>query len=136
MTSEYKEGLSTGGTICITQNSWYIQYYFSEPNYRYHGTFVTIPGDDIDAFIHAYKNNFDKYLLLKRMLPKGSLFEIAGEMGMNIRIGGGSEGVCIKSHHMPISTKDQLNRVMIDYANAKKRATLVQGKLRIFRPAH
>lgn len=125
MNGQYSEKLSSGGELVISTQSWYIKYYFSGPDLRYNGTFVTINGNEIDKYIQAWKNNFDKYLLLKETIPKGGKFDTAGEMGMSIRIGW-SEGVCLKSYHMPISSEAKLQQVISDYKYAKKRALKLQ----------
>lgn len=127
-TGEYKEKLSSGGELSVTTKSWSINYYFSGPDRRYNGTFVTIPGSEIDKYIDAWKNNFNKYTELKQTIPPGGTFNAAGEMGMCIRIGF-SEGVCLRSYHMPIRTADKLNQVLFDYSFAKIRAQQIQRLL-------
>lgn len=125
LSGEYKEKLTSGGELSVTAKGWSIKYYFAGPDRRYNGTFVTIPGNDIDKYIAAWKNNFKKYLELKKAIPAGGKFDTAAEMGMCIRIGF-SEGVCLKSYHMPIRTEEKLNQVVSDYSFAKKRAQQIQ----------
>ncbi len=129
MNGEYKEKLLSGGELSVTKNSWSIKYYFSGPDLRYNGTFVTVPGEKINDYIEAWRNNFKKYILLKASIPSGGKFETNGEMGMSIRVGWG-EGVCLKAYHMPINTEDKLRQVTEDYSIAKERAIIVQEMLK------
>lgn len=125
---EYKEKLNSGGELSVTAKSWSIEYYFQGPDLRYNGTFVTIPGSDIDKYIAAWKNNFKKYIQLKQIIPAGGSFDTSAEMGMCIRIGF-SEGVCLRSYHMPIRTEKKMNQIISDYNFAKKRAQQIQKLL-------
>ena len=58
MNGQYSEKMKTGGELIVTANDWYIQYYFSGPDLRYNGTFVRLPGKEIDEYINAYRNKF------------------------------------------------------------------------------
>lgn len=129
MNGEYSEKLKSGGELKVSVNNWYIQYYFSGPDLRYNGTFVNIEGKDIDKYIDAWKTNFNKYLQLKETIPTGVKFDTNGLMGMSIRIGW-SEGVCLRSYHMPINNSAKLNQVIEDYEYAKERAIKLQELLR------
>jgi len=115
--------------LVVTSNSWHIQYYFRGPDLRYNGTFVTVPGKEIDAYISAWRTNFNKYIELKKVVPKGGTFETLGEMGMSIRIGW-SEGVCLKSYHMPINKQEDLDKVITDYNYAKNSALKIMSMLK------
>ena len=125
---EYREKLNSGGELSVTAKSWSIEYYFQGPDLRYNGTFVTISGCDIDKYIAAWNNNFKKYIQLKQTIPAGGSFDTCAEMEMRIRIGF-SEGVCLRSYHMPICTEEKLNQVVSDYNFAKKRAQQIQRLL-------
>lgn len=129
MNGQYSEKLKSGGELVVSDSSWHIRYYFSGPDLRYNGTFVTINGDEIDKYIQAWKNNFEKYLLLKETIPAGGKFDTAGDMGMSIRIGW-AEGVCLRSYHMPIGTREKLAQVISDYQYAKERAIKLQNMLK------
>jgi len=118
----YTEKLKTGGKINISKNGWYIEYYFPGPDLRYNGTLVHIDGKQIDAYITAWKENYEQYLSLKDNIPKDGKFETSGKMNMTIRIGGYAEGVCLKSYHMPVNSKNKLEEVITDYQYAKKLA--------------
>ena len=63
---EYSENLSHGGKLKVTITSWHIYYYFPGPDGRYSGTSVIIYDKEIDLFISAWKNNFNKYKTLIR----------------------------------------------------------------------
>ena len=109
-------------------NSWSISYYFPGPDSRYNGTFLSIHSTEIDAYIDAWKENFNKYLQLKQVLPSGGNADYSGKMGMSIRFGW-TEGVCIKSYNMPIRTQEELNLVIQDYESAKLKAAQIQKLL-------
>lgn len=128
MNGQYTEKLESGGELIVTLNDWEIRYYFQGPDLRYNGTFVYIEGKKIDNYIQAWKNNYSKYLQLKETNSDIEKVEIAGEMGMTIRLGW-SEGVCIRSYHMPINSKGKLEKVVKDYENAKVRAKKIQNVL-------
>lgn len=128
MNGQYSEKLSSGGDLVVTSKNWYIKYYFSGPDLRYNGTFVNVNGSEIDSYIRAWKNNFSKYLSLKKTIPSGGTFNTSGEMGMSIRIGW-AEGVCLQSYHMPINSEAKLQQVIADYEYAKKRAIKLQEVL-------
>lgn len=129
MNGEYSEKLKSGGDLIVSSTGWCIRYYFPGPDLRYNGTFVTISGSEIDEYISAWERNFEKYLLLKKTIPAGGDFETAGEKGMSIRIGF-SEGVCLRSYHMPTSTSSKLAEIIHDYKEAKVRASKIQKLLR------
>lgn len=130
MNGEYSEKLTSGGELKVSVNSWHILYYFSGPDLRYNGTFVRVDGKDVDRYIDAWENNFNKYLQLKGTIPPGGQFETKGLMGMSIRIGF-VEGVCLRSYHMPINSQTKLNQVIKDYKYAKERAIKLQEMLRL-----
>lgn len=46
--AKYTEALASGGKLNVTENGWYIKYYFNGPDLRYNGEFVTIQGSDVD----------------------------------------------------------------------------------------
>ena len=129
MIGSYIEKLKSGGELIVSVNSWYIKYYFSGPDLRYNGTFVEINGNEIDNYIQAWKNNFEKYLALKETISIGEEFNTMGYMGMSIRIGF-AEGVCLKSYHMPIKSRQKLEQVILDYLYAKERAKQLQSILK------
>ena len=126
---KYTERLKTGGDLIVTVDDWYIQYYFSGPDLRYNGTFVQVAGKEIDEYINAYRNNFEKYLEIKKTIPDSGKFETPGEKGMTIRLGLW-EGVCIDYYHMPIDTKEKIEEIIADYQYAKQRAKVLQNMLK------
>lgn len=123
----YSEKLFTGGELKVRRDGWSIEYYFPGPDRRYNGTFVSIPGQQVDIYIQAWKVNFAKYEELKRKGLHGEL-QTNGDLGMTIRIGGYAEGVCLRSYHMPKRTKEEIDRVIKDYQYAKNRANSLMGK--------
>lgn len=122
----YQEPLPCGGTLKVTQSAWEISYYFSGPDLRYKGTFITIPGDSIEQYIVAFNENWKEYEQLKSAIPVGEDFSKSGKMGMTIRIGKFAQGVCIQAYHMPINSEQQLDKVISSYRYAAKRAPQIQ----------
>lgn len=122
---EYIEKLPTGGDLKISRYKWSISYYFSGPDARYNGTHKVIDGAEINKYIDAWRKNFTKYQELKQVIPIGGNSDYPGEMGMSIRFGF-AEGVCLTSYHMPINTKDKLEKVIMDYKKAQAKAIKVQ----------
>ncbi|OXL44805.1 hypothetical protein CFT61_03810 [Segatella copri] len=51
--AKYTEPLASGGELNVTEDGWYIQYYFNGPDLRYNGEFVTIQGNEVDNYIKA-----------------------------------------------------------------------------------
>lgn len=128
-TGTYEEKLPCGGKLKVTKTSWEIFYYFSGPDMRYKGTFVSVPGNLVDQYIVAFYENWFEYEQLKAAIPKGGDFSKQGKRGMSIRIGNLHEGVCIKSYHMPISSKHQLEKIINGYRFAAQRAPQIQKLL-------
>jgi hypothetical protein len=126
---EYQEKLPCGGTLIVSKNSWKIQYYFRGPDMRYNGDFVNVPGSDIEKYISAFIENWQDYEQLLKKIPGGGELTKQGKMGMTIRIGKFFQGVCLKSYHMPISSSQQLNKVIDSYRFAAKRAPQIQAFL-------
>ncbi|KZE67962.1 hypothetical protein AWM68_17470 [Fictibacillus phosphorivorans] len=119
------------GKLEVTKDSWYIEFYFKGPDFRYNGTFVKICEFEIQKYINAFIFNFKKYLELKSQIPAGTTYEIKGELNMEIRIGGPfREGVCIKSYHLPISSKEDLYKIVYDLQWAQKRAVEIKNVLK------
>lgn len=128
-TGTYEEPLSCGGKLKVTKSSWEISYYFSGPDMRYNGTFVSVPGREINKYIVAFNENWEEYEKLRATIPSGGDFSKEGKMNMNIRIGSFAPGVCINSYHMPINSKQQLKKLLDGYQYASKRAPEIQSFL-------
>jgi hypothetical protein len=126
ISGNYEETLPCGGKLRITRSSWEISYYFPGRDLRYKGTFVSVPGKSIQQYIDAYTENWTEYERLKSLIPRGGDFSKDGKMGMSIRIGQFSEGVCIVSYHMPIASLKRLTDVIDGYKYAAKRAPEIQ----------
>ncbi|MCA1771939.1 MAG: hypothetical protein LC677_04680 [Halomonas sp.] len=122
----YEEPLPCGGKLKVTKTSWEISYYFSGPDMRYNGTFVTVPGASIEKYISAFAENWAEFEQLKESIPKGGDFSKPGKQGMTIRIGNFAQGVCIQSYHMPISSAQELEKVIGGYRYAAQRAPKIQ----------
>lgn len=125
MKGKYTEKLRTGGDLTVTASSWSIEYYFSGPDLRYRGDFVTVKGTQIDQYISAWANNYGKYLELKKVMPANGTFTTTGEMNMTINVGGYAEGVCLRSYHMPVKSEEKMMDIIEDYEYAKKQAALM-----------
>jgi hypothetical protein len=85
-----------------------------------------VPGGAIEQYISAFKENWAEYEQLKAAIPKGGDFSKSGKKGMTIRIGNFAQGVCIQSYHMPISSVQQLEKVIGSYRYAAQRAPQIQ----------
>lgn len=129
MNGHYIEKLKTGGELVVGADSWQIKYYFKRSDPRYSGKDLIVPGDEIDSYISAWQNNFEKYLELKENTERGVNCEVPGEKGMNIRVGI-FRGVCLQSYHMSISTKEKLDSVINDYKYARDIAPKIMTMLK------
>lgn len=126
----YEESLPTGGKLSVTRNSWNIDYYFPGPDLRFNGTFMSISGSDIDRYIKAFQSNWEQYEQLVSLVPDSGELTKEGRMGMPIRVGGALNGVYLKSYHMRFRTKQEIDRIITTYQNAKARAAQIQQFLR------
>lgn len=122
----YEEALPCGGKLKVSKTSWEISYYFSGPDMRYNGMFVSVPGNSIDQYIAAFYENWEEYKQLKASIPAGGEFFKNGKMGMSIRISNYHEGVCLRSYHMPICSIHQLEKVIDGYRYTAQRAPQIQ----------
>ena len=122
----YEEPLPCGGKLRVTITSWEISYYFPGPDHRHNGTLISVPGSSIEKYISAFNENWAEYEQLTSAIPSGGDFSKSGKMGMTIRIGSFAQGVCIQSHQMPISSKQQLEKVIGSYRYASQRAPQIQ----------
>lgn len=106
----YEEMLPCGGKLEVHKTFWEILYYFPSLDLRHKGTFVKIPGIAIKDYIKAFEENGADYEQLKLAIPNGGEFTKDGKLGMSIRIGSFAQGVCLRYYHMPISSKNSLNK--------------------------
>ena len=127
----YSEDLNTGGCLKISNGRWSIEYYFPGPDRRYKGTFVSIPSSQIDQYIEAWKNNLKKYFELQRTVKNGQNFQMIGEMGMTIGVGGFLDGVSLRSYHMRAKTIKDIADIIKDYNYARNRATHILSEAKI-----
>ena len=124
----YEEKLQTGGTLKVSADNWYIEYYFPGPDLRYNGTFRQINGKEIDSYIVSLKDNFKKYLDMKNNFDGKSKLSIAADNGMSIQLGGTyGSGVYMFYYHKLISTQEDLHNVIRDLIYAKKKAISIQS---------
>jgi hypothetical protein len=128
-TGTYEELLPCGGKLKVSRTTWEISYYFSGPDLRYNGTLVSVPGNSVEKYIDAFTENWNEYKRLKATIPKGGEFSTNGKMGMTIWIGNFVQGVCLCSYHMPISSAQQLDKVVKSYRYAAQRAPKIQSFL-------
>jgi hypothetical protein len=127
--TKYEENLISGGKLVVTDQEWYIEYYFSGPDLRYSGEIIRIKSSQLNDYITAYEENYKEYKRLLTIIPKGGEFEIKGELGMNIGVGSIKNGVTISRwyNHLrnscfPINTEDKLEKVIFDYLYCTERA--------------
>jgi hypothetical protein len=125
-TGTYNEPLPCGGKLKVTKTSWEILYDFSGSDRRRHGAFITVPGKSVEEYIRAFNENWAEFQALKESIPEECEFMKGGKMGMSIHIGSLVRGVCIKSHHMPIGSEEQLEKVIACYRYAAQRAPKIQ----------
>lgn len=126
----YEEILPCGGKLKVSTNTWEIYYYFSGPDMRYNGTSVSIPGRDVEQYIVALKENFDKYEDLLTKIPKGNEYSVAGRLRMMIRVGGFRPGVCLRDYHLQITSRQQLEKIINSYRYAVNRVPQIQALLK------
>ncbi len=122
----YEEPLPCGGKLKVTRTSWEISYYFPGPDLRHNGTFFSIPGNSIDEYISAFRDNWAEFELLKASIPAGGDFSKNGKMGMSIRVGSFAPGVCLRSYHMPATSVQQIEKIVGGYQQAKLRVPQIQ----------
>lgn len=128
-TGTYEEELPCGGKLRVTSSAWEISYYFFGPDLRYKGTSVTVHGSSIEQYISAFQDNWTEYETLRASIPSGGEFVKNGKMGMSIRISTFAPGVCLRSHHMRINSKQRLDDVIAAYRYAAQRALQIQALL-------
>ena len=127
---EYSEDIGKGGRLVVDRSGWQLKYYWSGPDLRYNGTFGHVPGREIERYVQAWELNFEKYLELKKMLPSEGEFVQQEAMRMEIRVNTLlSEGVCLKSYHCCVATKEELRQMVQSYQKAKEKALLIQKML-------
>lgn len=129
MNGSYTLELKTGGEIKCSGNRWTIEYYFPGPDLRYNGTFISIPGEQIDEYINAWKNNFKRYQILKQALPSDGEYRESGEMGMIINVGGLREGVGL-DYRFIWSSQAVIDEIIADYVYAKNTAEKILNALK------
>lgn len=123
---KYEEELPCGGTLRVYKTTWEVSYYFPGPDFRHNGTFVTLAGASLQRYIDAFIENWEELQVLKSSIPSGGEFTKIGKMEMSIRIGRFSQGVCLRSYHMPVNTLQHLQKVTDGYRYAIKRAPQIQ----------
>ena len=128
---EFSEYLPSGGKLVVTVKHWHIHYYFSGPDLRYNGESIDIPGNQVDDYIAAWKENFEKYKELKASIPKKSEFKAYGKKGMLIAINSYfNEGVSLTYRGINIKTEHELKKLIDNYAFAKRRAVEIMELLK------
>lgn len=126
----YEERLPCGGALQISIKDWLIRYYFAGVDARHKGTFHNIQGASVERHIVAFEDNWVEFEKLKQTVPTGGDFIKVGKMDMTIRISAYAPGVCLKYHHLPVSSKAQLDKITAGYRYAIRRAAQIQSLLR------
>lgn len=118
----YKEKLSVGfGHLVVTKKDYYIQLEFSIDDMRYNKDYLTINKDKIDTYIEAFRENWIKYLELKkrkRRLKRG--YCVVGLLGMEIYFDKYIEGVCFHRLLKNIETEDEMKEMINSFLWAKE----------------
>ena len=132
MNGEYKEELPFGkGQLIVTKNNYHIQFYFQGPDLRYNGTFIRINSSEIDTYIRAYQDNWEKFKEMSSMQKKlGGELNANGKLNMRINVGGWANGVCIESYHMPLSSEKQIKSIIDSFNWAKNRGPEIKRFLK------
>jgi hypothetical protein len=126
----YEERLPCGGSLKVSSSSWGVTYYFPGGTARHNGTFFTIEGVKIQAYIEAFRENWKELESLKAAIPAGGEFTKTGRMNMTIRISSFAPGVCLHYHHLPMNSSSQIEKVVRGYEYAIQRAPVIQAFLR------
>ena len=126
----YNEQLPCGGSLTVTATEFRINYHFPGQDSRYKGTWVNIPGERVDEYIQALKDNGRTYAELKGSIPDGGQFTKVGKLSMSIIIGGYNDGVCLSWHYLRMATIDDVRKVISSYRYAQRRSIEVQVLLR------
>jgi hypothetical protein len=113
------------GTVQVGQVRWRVYFYFPGPDPRNDGTFVTIKDTQIDEYIHAYEENWKKYISLKKQILIPGSYETPGLCNMTIRIGGHREGVRLANFFLPINNETEIKKIISDLKWARDRANSI-----------
>lgn len=115
----YQENLPSGGVLHVIKNNFYVSFSMQGPDDRYGQREFRIEGDEIDAYLYAYKENYEWYE--KHKDQADGMTEIDGKLGMKIRFGLYG-GVCIYGHAFPVKSRKGLEKMCDSLQYAKKRA--------------
>lgn len=128
---EFSEYLPSGGKLVVNAKNWSIQYYFAGPDLRYKGESFEIQSNEIDDYILAWQENFQKYMELKATIPIKSEFNTRGKKGMIIAVNSYyKEGVSLIYRGLNVKTERELKKLIDNYEFAKKRAVEIMALLK------
>ena len=113
----------------MEQRSWSIEYCFPGPDARYNGDFVTINSSQVETYIKAFQENYAKFEELRQAIPGKAEFQMAGKLGMTIRVNGYFDGVCLAGYRLNINSPDKLREIIRSYRDAQERAEQVRAIL-------
>lgn len=132
MNGEYKEDLPFGkGQLIVTENNYHILFYFQGPDLRYNGTWIRISSSEIDSYIGAYRENWEKFKEMSSMQKKlGGELNADGKLNMRINVGGWANGICIRSYHMPLCSEKQIKSIIDSFNWAKNRGPEIKRFLK------
>jgi len=119
----FTEKLPDGGKLTVSAEDWDLSYYFPGPDRRYNGTILKIPSSMIHQYVHAWTENWKKFVLLKKSNLGGN-FSVGGTLGMDIS---SSKGVFL--HTLAISTDEELERALRNLAYVESRAAELKAEI-------
>ena len=131
---KYEEPMNTGGTMVVEKSKWFIRYFVpgpdrktaSVPDLRYDGFYEYVHDYDIDKYISAWRDNFELYEAMSGNGLPGDQTTI-GKMKMRISSKNGIS-MSLRSP-LRIRTRSQLEELIADYENTKRRATEIQANI-------
>ena len=131
---EYKAVLSSGGTLRIHYNSWSIYYYSPHYDGRKKAKEIYISGYEIDKYIAAWKNNFEKYLSMKNILSRDGEYIETGECWMKIKVGKYGNGVFLFGNpnyrfDIIVQKQEDLDAIIAEYEFCKSHANNIISML-------
>lgn len=131
LSGEYVEVFNNYGKLHISAHSASIKFYFPGPDLRYNGTFIYIEEENINKYITAYQNNWQRGSVLYKKTKELLQAELReqGEMGMMIVATRQGFKVCLDNYHLPISSQKECEEMIRKLKLAKLRIKEIRSKL-------
>ena len=131
---KYEEPMNAGGTLVVEKSKWLIRYFVpgpdrktvSVPDLRYDGYYEYVHDYDIDDYVSAWRDNFELYEAMAGNGLPGDQTTV-GKMDMRISSKNGIS-MSLRSP-LRIRTRSQLEELIADYENTKRRAAEIQANI-------